>query len=75
VVLRLQKPETAAALRDVVQVVGHLVREVVDLVDDSRDEQESDPDERCKGGEIDDGRRRTSTPHTVLQTVDRRVQG
>ena len=48
VVLRLQEAEPAAALRQVVEVVRHLLREVVHLVDERRDEEEGDSDDRSR---------------------------
>jgi hypothetical protein len=44
VVLGLEEPEPTAALRQVVQVVRNLPGEVVHLIDERRDEEESDPD-------------------------------
>ena len=51
VVLALEEPEPAAALRQVVEVVGDLVREVVHLVDQSGNEQ---PADQCDGDECAD---------------------
>ena len=42
VVLRLQEAEPAASRRDLVQVVRHVVREVVHLRDERRDEERAD---------------------------------
>ena len=52
VVLRLEEPEPAAAVRDVVHVVRELADELVHLVDERRDEREADRDEEGEREEV-----------------------
>ena len=57
VVPRLEEAEPAAALRQVVDVVRHLVREAVHLVDERRDEERGEPDDDGERDEERDARR------------------
>src|SRR5919109_783426 len=70
VVLRLQEPEPAAAFGEVVQVVGDLVREVVHLVDQRRDEQPADQRDSDQRGDEDDPGRDTTPLDASLEPVN-----
>ena len=71
VVLRLEEPESPAAVGDVVDVIRKCLREPIHLADERRDEEE--PEER-EAGEHEDGRDPGCKPSAanavVLEPVD-----
>jgi hypothetical protein len=75
VVLRLEEAEPATPVSHVVHIVGELLDEVVDLVDECRHEEEADPDDE---GEREEIRHRRSAAATLeaaaLEPLDRRVE-
>ncbi len=75
VVLGLEEPEPAAALRQVVQVIRNLPGEVVHLIDERRDEEQCDPDGGAKRHEVDDPRRDPATLDAPLEAVNRGIEG
>ena len=75
VVLRFEEAEPAAPVRDVVDVVGGLVHELVHLVDERRNEQEPDRDEESEREQRGHSDGAAALGQAVpLEPVDCRVQ-
>ena len=73
-VLRLEEAQPPAALGQVVDVVGHVVREVVDLVDERWDEKPADQRDCGQRRDRDHASCRTPTAELPLQLVDGRIE-
>ncbi len=76
VVVRLEEADRPAALRQVLDVVGHGIREVADLVDEDRHEGGADRGEQADDAEHRDRDRHAApTDAAGLQPLDERVEG